>query len=176
MVAPVMIFAVGNESRGDDALAPLLLRELEVWLEVTGHADQVELLEDFQLQVEHAMDMKGRRLVLFIDAGMDTPAPFSFTRLQANETPVLYSHALEPAALMNVYRQFYGASPPDAFVLCICGEHFELGEGLSPEALGRMAQAFEFCKTLLSQPDVITWDSLGMPSAMLTTQRNELTV
>jgi hypothetical protein len=134
------------------------------------------LLEDFQLQVEHAMDMQGRRLVLFVDAGMDTPAPFSFTRLQANETPVLYSHALEPAALMNVYRQFYGTSPPDAFVLCICGERFELGEGLSPEAVGRRAQALDFGKKLLSQSDVITWNSLCMPGAMPTTQRNELTV
>lgn len=176
MAAPVLIFAVGNESRGDDALGPLLLRELDTWLAANGHSDQVELLEDFQLQVEHAMDMQGRRLVLFVDAGMDTPAPFSFSRLQAHETPVLYSHALEPAALMSVYRQFYGEMPPDAFVLCICGQRFELGEGLSPKAVGRMAQAFEFCKKLLSQPDVITWDSLGMPSAMLTTQRNELTV
>jgi hydrogenase maturation protease len=176
MVAPVLIFAVGNESRGDDALAPLLLRELDAWLAANGHSDQVELLEDFQLQVEHAMDMQGRRLVLFVDAGMDTPAPFLFSRLQANETPVLYSHALEPAALMNVYRQFYGEMPPVAFVLCICGQRFELGEGLSPKAVERMAQAFEFCKKLLSQPDVITWDRLGMPSAMLTTQRNELTV
>jgi hydrogenase maturation protease len=172
MVAPVLIFAVGNESRGDDALAPLLLRELDAWLAENGRADQVELLEDFQLQVEHAMDMRERRLVLFVDAGMDTPAPFSFSRLQANETPVLYSHALEPAALMNVYRQFYGEMPPDAFVLCICGERFELGEGLSPVAVGRMAQAVEFGKKILGQPDVTTWDDLCMPSAVRCSEDN----
>ena len=28
MVAPLLVFAIGNESRGDDALAPLLLRQL----------------------------------------------------------------------------------------------------------------------------------------------------
>jgi hydrogenase maturation protease len=158
MLAPVLIFAVGNESRGDDALAPLLLRELDTWLAANGRSDQVELLEDFQLQVEHAMDMQGRRLVLFVDAGMDTPAPFSFSRLQANETPVLYSHALEPAALMNVYRQFYGASPPDAFVLCICGERFELGEEISEQAAARLVMAREFARQLLLDTQVSTWD------------------
>jgi hypothetical protein len=32
MVAPVLIFAIGNESRGDDALAPLLARKLHSYL------------------------------------------------------------------------------------------------------------------------------------------------
>ena len=84
-VAPILVFAVGNESRGDDALGPLLLRELQAWLTETGLADDFELLEEFQLQVEHAMDMKDRRLVLFIDAGLDTPAPYSFYRAQENQ-------------------------------------------------------------------------------------------
>jgi hydrogenase maturation protease len=175
MLAPVLIFAVGNESRGDDALAPLLLRELDAWLAANGRAEQVELLEDFQLQVEHAMDMQGRRLVLFIDAGMDTPAPFSFARLQANATPVLYSHALEPAALMNVYRQFYGESPPDAFVLCICGERFELGEGLSSSAKERLSAAFEFCKKLLQGADVAEWNNYGSSTIVASEMYHEAT-
>lgn len=173
MLAPVLIFAVGNESRGDDALAPLLLRELDTWLAANGLSAQVELLEDFQLQVEHAMDMRGRKLVLFVDAGMNTPAPFLFTRLQANETPVLYSHALEPAALMNVYRQFYGEAAPDAFVLCICGERFELGEGLSAAATGRMSQALAFGKKLLEQPDVMAWHRLSTPNAVMCGENNQ---
>ena len=74
MTAPVLVFAVGNESRGDDALGPQLLRALEAWLRVGDETDQFELLEEFQLQIEHAMDMQNRQLVLFIDAGMDKRA------------------------------------------------------------------------------------------------------
>ncbi len=29
MVAPLLVIAIGNESRGDDALAPLLVRQLQ---------------------------------------------------------------------------------------------------------------------------------------------------
>lgn len=160
MVAPILIFAVGNESRGDDALGPLLLREIESWLAQEGITEQFELLEDFQLQVEHAMDMKDRKLVLFVDAGLNTRAPFDFYRAQLNEIPVLYSHALEPEALLKVYEQFYQETPPAVFILCICGESFELGESLSAPAIARMAATFEFSKKLLQQTTVADWDNL----------------
>jgi hydrogenase maturation protease len=151
VTAPVLIFAIGNESRGDDALGVLLLRELDAWLTASMCSEQFELLEDFQLQIEHAMDMKDRRLVLFIDAGMDTPAPYSFYRAQANDEAVLYSHALAPEALLKVYTQFYQETPPDVFILCIRGERFELGEGLSNQALESLGLAFEFSKKLLQE-------------------------
>jgi hydrogenase maturation protease len=162
MIAPVLIFAIGNESRGDDALGPLLLRELDAWLKANALSDQFELQEDFQLQVEHAMDMRERQLVLFIDAGMDTRAPFDFYRAQTSDTQVLYSHALAPEALLKVYAQFYQESAQDVFILCVCGERFELGEGLSHPAVERLALAFEFCKKLLQTPEGSIWESLCM--------------
>ncbi|MDP2805647.1 MAG: hydrogenase maturation protease [Gallionellaceae bacterium] len=173
MTPPVLIFAIGNESRGDDALGPLLLRKLDMWLQeqgeienstlalpLNGGGDVFELLEEFQLQVENAMDMKGRRLVLFIDAGIETELPFSFYRAQAKDAPVLYSHALEPESLLKVYEQFYQEPPPAVFILCIRGEAFELGESLSPEATERLEQAFEFCKKRLLHAEVKLWEQL----------------
>lgn len=106
------------------------------------------------------MDMKGRRLVLFIDAGMDTPAPYSFYRTQTGEEAVLYSHALAPDALLKVYQQFYQASPPDCFVLCVKGESFELGEPPSPEALTNLAAALNFSRQRLLESQSATWDAL----------------
>jgi hydrogenase maturation protease len=110
MVAPVLICAIGNESRGDDALGVLLLRELDIWLKANNYSEQFELLEDFQLQIEHAMDMNDRRLVLYVDAGINIQTPFSFYRAQQNTEPVLYSHALAPETLLKVYAQFYDRS------------------------------------------------------------------
>ncbi len=168
MTAPVLIFAIGNESRGDDALGPMLLREIDNWLNSgegarekgEGFVERFELLEDFQLQIEHAMDMKGRQRMLFIDAGMDTPPPFSFYRAKATGEPVLYSHALAPEALLDVYVQFYKETPPDAYILCIKGESFELGEPPSPAALHRQVLALDFVKKLL---DASYWDELLTP-------------
>ncbi len=65
-VAPLLVLAVGNPSRGDDALGPRLLDALHAaGADLDG---QVELLGDFQLQIEHVLDLRGRRAVLFVDA------------------------------------------------------------------------------------------------------------
>ena len=161
MPAATLIIAIGNESRGDDALGPLLLRKLDSWLRQSGKEEafieQVELIEEFQLQIEHAMDMKDRQRVLFIDAGMDTPCPFHFYRLQAADQAVLYSHALTPAALLKVYTQFYQEPPPAAFVLCLKGETFTLGEPLSAHACVNLAKALVFAKQQLLASATTDW-------------------
>ena len=158
MVAPILIFAVGNESRGDDALAPLLLRRLDTWLQQEGRSADFELIEDFQLQVEHAMDMVGRRLVLFIDAGMDTQEPYTFYRTPLRNGGTPYSHALAPEAVLAVYPQIYQKDPPPAFTLCIRGEQFELGSSLSPAADSRLGSAMNFIQRLLQEADAMTWE------------------
>ena len=158
MVAPVLIFAVGNESRGDDALAPLLLRRLDAWLQKEGRSADFELIEDFQLQVEHAMDIAGRRLVLFIDAGMDTPAPYAFYRAQSRDASTPYRHALTPEAVLAVYQQVYREAPPPAFILCIRGEQFELGSSLSPAADSRLNSAMNFMQQLLQETEATAWE------------------
>ncbi|MGV0950399.1 MAG: homospermidine synthase, partial [Azonexus sp.] len=81
MTAPVVVFAVGNPSRGDDAIGPVICGRLAKWLENEKFTDRVELIEDFQLNVEHALDLQGRELALFIDAGENTPAPFIFEQI-----------------------------------------------------------------------------------------------
>jgi hydrogenase maturation protease len=151
MPAPYLLFAIGNPSRGDDALAPALLMRLQAWLESQSLSDQFELLEEFQLQVEHVTDMHERKRVIFIDAGMDTPAPFHYYRACESDVPLLYSHAVSPEALLGVYRKFYQAEAPDTFVLCIKGESFELGESLSDTAETNLLAALEFmCSVCLS--------------------------
>lgn len=130
MVAPLLILAVGNESRGDDALAPLLVRRFQTE-KVTV---QAELIEDFQLQVEHVTDLLGRSAVLFVDADMSCQAPFQFSEIAAVHDQSYTSHAMTPCALLHTFKQVYGAHAPTSFLLRIRGYGFELGESLSNEA------------------------------------------
>jgi len=163
MVPPVLIFAIGNESRGDDAIAPLLLRRLASWLETENIAGQFELLEDFQLQIEHAADIAGRELILFIDAGMDTLDPYSFYRAQYNDSRTLFSHAITPEAVLSTFRQVFQKTPPPAFVLCVRGEQFELGAPLSPQAEKRMVLAWELLHALTRNAEASDWENRTTP-------------
>lgn len=156
--APILIFAVGNESRGDDALGPLILREIGRRIEAGVLPDHYELIEDFQLQVEHALDMADRQAVLFIDAGHHTPPPYRLYRAQPQPIGPS-SHALLPEALLTVCSQVLQQTPPPSYVLCVSGESFELGEDLSPSAQNHMAAALEFLDKLLVQP-AERWEQL----------------
>ena len=143
---PILLLAIGNESRGDDALGPLLARRFGDWLDSVGMHARVEVIEDFQLQIEHTMDLMGRELVLFIDAGMDTPAPFSFYGARARRRAGHTTHAVAPETLLGIYQEVHDAAPPPAFVLCVAGVSFELGEPLSADAERNCEEAVSFCR------------------------------
>ena len=161
MTAPILILAIGNESRGDDALAPLLLRRLAAWMPAQ-YAAQFELIEEFQLQVEHAADMLGRERVVFIDAGMDTPDPYTFYRARSSGDRPIFSHALKPEDVLATYTQIYEKESPPAYVLCIRGERFELGEIPTPGADQRMELAMIFLQTLLTETNLAVWDECAL--------------
>ena len=136
MTLPILVVAIGNESRGDDALGPLLLRQLQ-----SEAIPQTEFIEDFQLQVEHVTDLAGRDVVLFVDADVSCNAPFEFSNITAAHDNSYSSHAMSPFALLHAYWQFHGAAPPPAFLLRIRGYDFELGAGLSNHAADNLEQA-----------------------------------
>lgn len=151
----LVIFAVGNPSRGDDALGPQLMAELESW-----NLPDVRLVGDFQLQIEHALDLDDRDLALFIDAGTGTPAPFSFREIRPAPDHSITSHALSPAAVLYVYEEIR-RTPPPAFVLCVRGEDFRLGEGLGPAARSHLAAARRHLLACLASIDVEHWRKLA---------------
>ncbi len=127
-VRPVLVLAVGNPSRGDDALGPMLAERLAA-LDLPG----VEVLTDFQLQVEHALDLIGRSAVVFVDASADGPAPYSWLGVRARADGSVTTHALSPDAVLGCYRRVVG-DPPSALVLAIRGNAFELGAPLTDAA------------------------------------------
>lgn len=143
--APILVLAVGNPSRGDDAIGPALAARIE-----EARLPHVEVIVEFQLQVENALDLAGRERVIFVDAGAGTPEPFELGRVAAATEFLHTSHALSPGAVLATYQRITGEEPPEAWLLCVRGESFELGEGLSPAAGRRLAEAWpalvEFCR------------------------------
>jgi len=125
---PTLVIGIGNPSRGDDALGPLALERLAAM-----RLPRVELLTDFQLQVEHALDLAGRTEVIFVDASVAAQAPYEFASVLAAADTSATTHALSPAAVLDTCRRVVGP-PPAAHVLAIRGYAFELGEPLSADA------------------------------------------
>lgn len=155
MIEPILVFGYGNPSRGDDALGPLLIEYLQQRFG-TAHLD---LLTDFQLQIEHALDLDGKKLVLFVDASVACAAPWEFSELNPALDIGYTTHALHPASVMAVYQSIRKQPPPPCFLLAIQGNSFELGEGLSTNAERHLHQAESFVEELLRSPNLAEWRS-----------------
>ncbi len=147
MTAPVLVFGWGNPSRGDDALGPLFVDAVEA-MALPG----VECLTDFQLQVEHALDLRGRERVLFVDASADAAAPFTVERLEPARDASFTTHAVSPQAILQVFGEVEGSPPPPCWLLAIRGETWELGEAQSGESLKNLRAALEWMKAWLGAP------------------------
>jgi hydrogenase maturation protease len=152
---PLVVFAIGNESRGDDALGPMLALRIESFL-----PEGTSLIVDFQLQVEHALELEGAGLALFIDASCISESPFTFREESPSGSSPTFSHALEPKAVLAVSQRLDGRPPP-AFVLGIRAQSFELGEGLSERARSDIEDALAFVRDLLCELDVNRWRAIA---------------
>jgi hydrogenase maturation protease len=141
--AQILVLGWGNLSRGDDALGPLFVAGLR---ERLPHdlLCQVEFLDDYQLQVEHALDLEARQHILFVDASLDCVAPFEVRPIQARRDTSYTSHALSAEALLQVYEDMQSHASPPATLLALRGEVFGLGEPLSATAMGHLQAGLEW--------------------------------
>ncbi len=153
MAKPILVFGYGNLSRGDDALGPLLLE----YVQQNVSLQNIEILSDFQLQVEHALDLQERELVLFVDASVTNDEAYDFFQLQPCRDKSYTTHVMSPAAVLQVYRLITAQPPPPAFLLSIQGASFELGADLSVVARDNLTKACGFAAKLLQQADLSSW-------------------
>jgi hydrogenase maturation protease len=161
-----LVIAIGNASRGDDALGPSVGEALRADGCFDGTA--AALIEVYQLQIEDALELAGRDAVLFIDArrphagqGRVAGGPaVEIGPLEPALHPTAFTHALTPSALLEVALRLAGGAPP-AWLLAIDGEAFELGMPLSAAASARVAPALALAhewlrRSATGRPDIGT--------------------
>lgn len=163
-IAPILVFGYGNPARGDDALGPLLIERLQR-LQAAGRLARVELLTDFQLQIEHVLDLVGRKRVVFVDAAVGLSAPYRLSPVETAQLsaqpevrlrsqPLSWTtHQLTPAALAGLFVSLYGdAELPRLEQLAIGAEGFALGTALSARAQHNLAIASAWLLEVLHEP------------------------
>lgn len=153
MTKPILVFGYGNLSRGDDALGVLMLQHIEENFAL----DNIDLLTDFQLQIEHALDLENRELVVFVDASVKSEIAFEFTRLQPVRDLSHTTHAMSPAAILDTYQTIKKQTPPPCFLLAIGAASFELGEDLGNQARQNLKKACDFMDSLLKNQTLDFW-------------------
>lgn len=125
----MLVIGYGNPGRMDDGLGPAFAEEI-----ASAALPGVEVRQDYQLTVEHALALRGVDRVVFADAMIGMGEPFAFRALEPDETGEVGSHSLEPGALLGLAATLFGAAP-EAYVMGISGAEFgEVREALSAQA------------------------------------------
>lgn len=140
----LLVLAWGNRSRGDDALGPLFAD--------AAAGTGVDVVEDMQLQPEHALDLAGRAHVLFVDASLTAAPPFEATALQPARDASFSTHALSPQALLQVAQDLHG-TVPKATLLAIRGHGFGLGEPPGAAARANLQAALAWFDAFAKRPE-----------------------
>jgi hydrogenase maturation protease len=110
----------------------------------TSQLDEVDLFTDFQLQIEHAVDLEDREYVLFIDASVSCPEPFECHPLHADRDDSFTTHAMSPASVLAVYKQINHREPPRAYLLTIRAYEFGLGNTMTAQAKANLQKAYRY--------------------------------
>jgi hydrogenase maturation protease len=146
------MFAWGNPSRGDDGVGPWFAGRFRTYA-----GEDFNMVEDFQLQVEHLLDCREGDLLLFVDACCEDRDSYRFEEIRPREELGHTSHALAPAELLGQYPKVFYEKPPPAFQLSVPGRRFELGEPMSKSTLQCCEAAAGFVESLLREPDTDSW-------------------
>lgn len=153
----VLIVAVGNSLRRDDGLAPKLLEILRQ----IGLDDHwwLTMVEDAQLQIEHALDLQLSDIALFVNTSGETRSPYSLEEIETPEghRMVTMSHDLDPQDVMHTLKTIGRRDVPPCFLLTLAGEQFGLGEGLSTTAAQNLEAAKALLEKLLEEPTAEAW-------------------
>ena len=126
--AKVLVVGYGNPGRQDDGLGPALAAGIDRlgWPGVT-------VIDNYQLNIEDAVDVAAHDLVWFVDAAKTGPAPYAVHAVAPAAGIAFTSHILRPEAVLAIAQQYCGGAPP-AFVLAIRGYAFDFVEALTPQA------------------------------------------
>jgi len=142
-----LIIGYGNPGRGDDGLGPEFVRRI-----AQAARPRADMIVDFQLKVEHALDVASAARVVFVDASVACPPPFRLEPLAPAAKGEVGSHALSPGAVLALAQLTCGRAP-EAYLLAIRGEAFGMmQDGLSPDAERNLRAAERFLRDWLEEP------------------------
>jgi hydrogenase maturation protease len=133
--ARILVLGYGNPGRQDDGLGPAAATLIDAmgWSDVTA-------FDNYQLNIENALDVAAHDVVWFVDAAKTGPAPYVVHDLAPSLNFDFTSHLVRPETIMAMAGHYFGGTPK-AFLLAIRGYEFEFVEALTPEAKDNLQRA-----------------------------------
>ncbi len=145
----ILLIGIGNNCRGDDGLGWKFIELVEsMGLDFISHEYR------YQLQVEDAALISEYEVVYFIDASYEKmDKGFELRPCIAFDEEQVSSHAQSPGAILRLANDLYQKFP-EAWILAIGGESWEIQTSLSETAERNLVEATSFFAELFFETEV----------------------
>jgi hydrogenase maturation protease len=135
---------IGNYGRADDALGWKFIDAFSDW------DNQYDLVYRYQLQIEDAELISNYERVIFIDAShQQLEGGFSFYKCMPNPNNTITTHQLLPETVLWLAGELFRA-PAEAYIMAICGIHWDLDFEQSETATHNLNQAVKYLRNWLN--------------------------
>jgi len=147
-MAPILVIGYGNTLRGDDGVGPVVAERLREGCD----EQRIVIIACHLLTPDLAEPVSRADFVLFIDAAAEgRPGDIVVRPLEADTaTSPSLTHHFAPPVLLGLCRAAYGRVPPAA-VLTVCGETFDLGEGLSETVSAALPRVISLARDMIAR-------------------------
>ncbi|NUM44380.1 MAG: hydrogenase maturation protease [Anaerolineales bacterium] len=142
-----LIIGYGNPYRRDDGFGWRVIETLKAEPPL-----DTEFIETIQLMPEMAEDISHASKVVFVDATIEgTPGEIHVEKVHVEHRPPLnYTHYVAPQELLMMAELLYGHKP-EACLITVTGEDFDLGEGLTAGVERAVPEAVEVIRGLIAE-------------------------
>jgi hydrogenase maturation protease len=142
-----LVIGYGNTLRSDDGVGQLVAEQVANW-----NLRNLRVISTHQLTPDLAADIAETELVIFVDAYLASATPKIETyclKPLANFTKI-ESHISNPRVLLTLAQTLYNHCP-QAWLITVPGENFDLGDCLSPLTQRGMTEAIKQIESLLTK-------------------------
>jgi hydrogenase maturation protease len=145
----ILLIGIGNNCRGDDGLGWKFIELVE-----SMGLDFIDREFRYQLQVEDAVLISEYDVVYFVDATYEKmDKGFELRPCIAFDEEQVSSHAQSPGAILRLANDLYQKFP-EAWILAIGGESWEIQTSLSETAERNLVEATSFFAELFFETEV----------------------
>jgi hydrogenase maturation protease len=148
----ILVYGYGNPGRQDDGLGVALVERLESWAaerQLTG----VSFENNYQLNIEDAVAISDKDVVIFVDASREDIDDFCLTEVDGSGKLSFTTHAASPDYIVKLCRELFDYQPR-ALLLHIKGYEWDLEEGITEPARDNLEKAEPYLKSILEDPQL----------------------